>query len=202
MTKRPQIRLRPTLVVAALALAGLALAACGGASSSSTASSPASAPADTNTSGDIPDTQSYVAFVPASGSYSVKVPEGWSRTATGSSATFTKNFDSIRLETQPASQAPTIASATSTEVPALRSGTPTFALRDVTSVRRSAGDAVLIRYSAQSAADPVTGRSVKLDVERYEFWRAGVQSTLTLADPAGSDNTDPWHTVTDSFSWR
>jgi len=52
---------------------------------------------------------------------------------------------------------------------------------------------------------PVTTKvawSVKLDVERYEFWRAGVQSTLTLADPAGSDNTDPWHTVTDSFTWR
>jgi len=29
-----------------------------------------------------------------------------------------------------------------------------------------------------------------------------VAAALTLADPAGSDNTDPWHTVTNSFGWR
>lgn len=202
MTQTPDTRLHQALAAAALALAGVALAACGAAGSSSTAPSAAGSPADANTSGDIPDTQAYVAFVPASGGYSLKVPEGWTRTADGSSVTFSSHFDSIRVETQPAPQAPTIASATSAELPTLRSATPGFLLRDVTSVRRAAGDAVLIRYSAQSRADPVTGRSVKLDVERYEFWRAGTQSALTLADPAGSDNTDPWHTVTDSFSWR
>jgi hypothetical protein len=109
-------------------------------------------PADANTSGDIPDTQAYVAFVPASGGYSLKVPEGWTRTADGSSVTFSSHFDSIRVETEPAPQAPTIAFATSAELPTLRSATPGFLLRDVTSVGRSAGDAVLIRYSAQSHA--------------------------------------------------
>jgi hypothetical protein len=202
MIQRPDTRLRSGLVAAALSVAAAALAACGPASSSSTAPSAASSPADTNTSGDIPDAQAFVAFSPASGAYSLKVPEGWARTADGSGVTFSSHFDSIRVVTQPAPQAPTIASATSAELPALRSGTSGFALRDVTSVHRSAGDAVLIRYTAQSQSDPVTGRSIKLDVERYEFWRAGTQSTLTLADPAGSDNTDPWHTVTDSFSWR
>ena len=203
MTQRPDTRLRSGLAAAVLALAAAAaLAACGAAGSSSSAPSPASSAADANTSGDIPDSQAYVAFSPASGGYSVKVPEGWARTADASSVTFSSHFDSIRVVTQQAPQAPTVTSATSAELPALRSGTPGFVLRDVTSVHRSAGDAVLIRYTAQSQTDPVTGRSVKLDVERYEFWRAGVQSTLTLADPAGSDNTDPWHTVTDSFTWR
>jgi hypothetical protein len=181
----------------------VALAACGGTALSGTPqSSAAPSSADTNTSGDIPDTQAFVSFTPSSGGYSLKVPEGWTSKSNGSTVTFTSHFNSIRVDTQPAPQAPTIASVTASEVPALRSGTSSFALRDVTSVHRSAGDAVLIRYTSQSQADPVTGRTVRLDVERYEFWRGGVQSTVTVADPAGSDNADPWHTITDSFTWR
>jgi hypothetical protein len=198
MTQRPDVRLWLAAVAGAVALA-----ACGGAASSGTAqSSAAPSSADTNTSGDIPDTQAYVSFTPTSGGYSLKVPEGWTSTANGSTVTFTSHFNSIGVATQPAAKAPTIASVTASEVPALQSGTSGFMLRNVSSVRRSAGDAVLTRYTSQSQADPVTGRTVRLDVERYEFWRGGVQSTLTLADPAGSDNVDPWRTITDSFTWR
>ncbi|MBJ7597705.1 MAG: hypothetical protein DLM67_06765 [Candidatus Nephthysia bennettiae] len=182
MTQRPDVRLCLALVVGAVALA-----ACAGATAPAT---PHSA-ADTTSSGDIPDTQAYVSFTPTAGGYSLKVPDGWTSTANGSAVTFTSHFNSIRVDTVAAPQALTTASVTASELPALRSGTPSFALRDVTSVHRSAGEAVRIRYTSQSQPDPVTGRTVRLDVERYEFWRGGVQATLTLADPAGADNTDP-----------
>jgi hypothetical protein len=42
---------------------------------------------------------------------------------------------------------------------------------------------------------------VSQDVERYEFWHSGHTLTLTLSAPVGSDNVDPWRTVTDSLQW-
>ena len=76
-----------------------------------------------------------------------------------------------------------------------------FSLGNVTSVTRPAGQAVLVTYRADSAADAVTGKRVVLDVERYEFWRNGTTVTLTLSAPKGADNVDPWKKVTNSFSW-
>jgi hypothetical protein len=39
-------------------------------------------------------------------------------------------------------------------------------------------------------------------VERYVFWNAGSEATLTLAGPRGADNVDPWRTVSDSLRWQ
>jgi hypothetical protein len=68
-------------------------------------------------------------------------------------------------------------------------------------VSRAAGPAVHITYKADAAPDPVTGKVVHDDVERYEFWLAGSEAVITLSSPQGSDNVDPWRVVTDSFSW-
>jgi hypothetical protein len=71
----------------------------------------------------------------------------------------------------------------------------------VTEVTRRAGRVVLITFRSQSVADPVTGKRVLLDGERYEFWRNGTAVSVTLSAPTGSDNVDPWKRVTDSFTW-
>ena len=55
---------------------------------------------------------------------------------------------------------------------------------------------------ATSPADPVTGKTRVDAVERYVFFRAGKQVTLTLSGPNGADNVDPWRIVTDSFGWQ
>jgi hypothetical protein len=116
--------------------------------------------------------------------------------------TFSDRFNTIRIETQSSPQAPTTATAKATEAPALGGSVAGFALRGVTKVHRPAGDAVLIQYQATSPPEQVTGKAVRLAVERYEFWRGGVEAVVTLSAPAGSDNVDPWRKVTDSFSWR
>jgi hypothetical protein len=133
--------------------------------------------------------------------YSVQVPEGWARTDTGSAPTFTAHYNSIRIEATKMPAAPTASTARSTDVPALQRAVAGFSLGNVSSVTRTAGQAVLVTYRAASVADAVTGKSVVLDVERYEFWRNGMEVVLTLSAPQGSDNVDPWKKVTDSFSW-
>ncbi|MDP9258588.1 MAG: hypothetical protein M3Q31_18845 [Actinomycetota bacterium] len=161
---------------------------------------PAIAQADTPTPGDIPDNQAFVRFTTAS--YSLVAPEGWARTTNGPRVTLTDKYNSIRVEIGAAAKAPTVRSVTSVELPRLRSGIPGFRSPTVTSLVRRAGRVVLVRYQARSRRDAVTGRTVLNDVERYEFWKSGRVAVLTLQAPHGSDNVDPWRTVTDSFRWR
>jgi hypothetical protein len=157
----------------------------GGCASSTTVAGSQAGP-ETNAPGDIPDNQAFVAYSPPSGLYTVKVPEGWARSETASAVMFSDKFNSITIDT--AAGPPTSA--------------PCFTLKETTTATRKAGTAVLVRYQADSPPDPVTGKVVRDDVERYEFSRNGTQVVLTLAGAAGSDNVDPWKTVTDSFAWR
>lgn len=141
-------------------------------------------------------------FSPAGAGFTVSVPQGWARSSAGSATVFTDKFNSVRLDSQAEPAAPDAASATAREVPALQAATPGFVLGKVTTVTRPAGPAVLITYRAASAPDPVTGKSVTEDVQRYEFWRAGREAVLTLSGPQGADNGDPWQKITSSFRWQ
>jgi hypothetical protein len=152
-------------------------------------------------SGDIPDNQAFVKYSASEGLYGVEVPEGWARTTSGPNVTFGDHFNSIRIAPAARSTAPTVATARATQVPSLERNQPGFVLRDVSTVTRTAGTAVLVTFRAESAADAVTGKRIVLDVESYEFWHNGTSVTLTLASPKGSDNVDPWKKVTDSFTW-
>jgi hypothetical protein len=200
-----------------LAAAGLCASACSSGSGSTpasqatssaaapatAASSPAgAAPAGTETPppGDIPDTTAYVAFRQGSGQYEVKVPEGWARTVSPAAVFFTDKLNIISIWTTKAA-APTVASARAVEVPAIKHLLHGFALTGVSVVSRSAGTAVLIRYSADSRPDPVTGKVYKDTFERYEFYKNGTEAVVLLGGPAGADNVDPWRTVTNSFRW-
>jgi hypothetical protein len=157
---------------------------------------------EANPPGDIPDHQVFVAYSPPSGTYSVKVPEGWARSESTNEVTFTDKLNRIHVALTSTATAPTVESVKRDEVPKLAASEPCFVLKDVTSVTRTAGAVVLVTYTAKSAPDPVTGKVIPLDVERYELWSGGTTATLTLSGPAGSDNVDPWRTVTDSFAWK
>ncbi|MBL8778254.1 MAG: hypothetical protein JNK12_20115 [Acidimicrobiales bacterium] len=192
---------RTALLVGAVALA-LLLAACGSSGSASSSATVDPNTVEVNPAGDIPDNQAFVPYTVPSGDFSVTVPEGWSRNESAGVVTFTDNFNSIRLETIGAAAAPTAASATADEVPALAAATPAYQAGDVTTVDRTAGTAVLISYQAERTPDPVTGQPVTIDVERYEFWQGGREAIITLSGGQGADNVDPWRIVTDSFTWQ
>jgi len=187
--------------MAVIAALSVGAAACGGSSVSS--SSPAKTKtAEVSPSGDIPDSQAFVSFKPASGGYTIQFPEGWARTDLATGAAFSDKLNSIQVESSKSPTAPTDASVRAKELPALQSAAPGFKLGQITFVSRTAGNAVLIAYTATGAPDVVTNKRVTQSVERYEFWKNGTQVTITLRSPVGADNVDPWKTVTNSFAWQ
>ena len=152
--------------------------------------------------GDIPDSQVYVVQTDPAGKYTVKVPEGWARTTSGTAVSFTDKLNTIRVETAPAAAAPTVASATATELPKIAQTASQYKAGKVSLVSRTSGPAVLITYEETSAPNAVTGKTIRLAVERYEFWANGTEAIVTLSGPVGADNVDPWKLVTDSFTWK
>jgi hypothetical protein len=176
---------------------GAAAGACG----SSTTSAGSSPGPESSPPGDIPDNQAFVTYLPPAGGYSLKVPEGWARTASGDRVAFTDKLNTIDVNVTAAVQAPTAASFRSDELPALTSTATCFELGDVKTVTRRSGSMILVTYRADARPDAVTGKAVRDDVERYEIWKDGKQVTITLSGPQGADNVDPWKIVTDSFTW-
>lgn len=195
---------------AALAVAALLAGGCGsGSGSSSTTPTTIAATKspkinanakEKSPPGDIPDSTAFVPFKLPAG-FSVKVPEGWSRTAGGREVTFTSNLNSVTVTSRPASGAVTVARARQAEVPTLARTLKRFKLVSVTTVPRSGERAVRIRYLAQGPANPVTGKAPLDAVERYLFVHKGTEAVLTLAGPNGADNVDPWRTISDSVRW-
>jgi hypothetical protein len=189
-------------LIAVAACAAVVAAGCGSSSSPGSTSAPATTKAAENSPpGDIPDNQAYVAYAPPSASYSVKVPEGWSRTAAGGAVSFTDKLNTVRLEQATASAAPTVSAIRQTMLPKLASAEKSFKAGTITTVHRKAGSAVRVTYLALGKPDPVTGKARLDAVERYVFFHNGREAVLTLSGPKGADNVDPWRIITDSLRW-
>lgn len=157
-------------------LAVLAVGACGGSSSSSSAPNPNAA--ENSPPGDIPDNQVFVRYHPVGAHFSVKVPEGWGRSQSSGTVTFTDKLNSVAMSQQQASGRP--------------SGAP---------IKRAGQTAFLTKSLAKAPPNPVTGKATTDAVERYVYDHAGRRLVLTLSGPKGADNVDPWRIVSDSVHW-
>jgi hypothetical protein len=192
-----------------IAIAGVTAVAAGAAgcgSSSSSGGGASTKPSQPKTpevspAGDIPDNQAYVAVKPPAGGFTVKVPEGWSRSTDGKAITFTDKLNAIRIETAAAGVAPTVRETRQTELPKLASTVRGYQPGGVSTVTRKAGMAIRTTYLADATANAVTGRAGTNAVERYVFFHNGKDVILTLTGPKGADNVDPWKIVTDSVTW-
>ncbi len=199
--------IRRTVLPAVAVGAALAavLAGCNAASSPANGptapASPSPQAAESNPPGDIPDNQAFVIYTAVDNSYSVKYPEGWARTTVGSDVVFSDKFNSITLSPHDGFYQPTEDFARTVEMPQIASATKGFTPGQVSTAARRAGRVVVITYQGDSTPSPVTGKTVKQDVARYEYAHSGRGVVVTLAAPVGSDNVDPWRTVTDSFTW-
>jgi hypothetical protein len=193
-------------LAAGAVIVAIGAAGCGAASSSSSNGGQAAKPSnpnapEVNPAGDIPDNQAYVAYSPPGGGFSVKVPEGWSRSTAGGAVTFTDKLNAIRIERTPAQAPPSAGQAQRVDLPKLARSVKGFQAGSVSTVSRHAGSAVRITYLADAPANPVTGKAGKDAVERYVFFHRGQDVILTLWGPKGADNVDPWKIVTDSVTW-
>ena len=174
----------------------------GSAPSSAASASAAPAKTESNPPGDIPDNQVYVPFTAPNGRVSVKVPEGWARSTTGTVTQFTDKLNRIEIAPSTSGSAPTVASVTSTDVPNLKSNVPNFKFSKITTDRRAGSTVVVVRYEGDSPQDPVTGKVVRDAFERYVYYHGGHRLDLTLSGPTNADNVDPWRIVSDSVRWR
>jgi hypothetical protein len=57
-------------------------------------------------------------------------------------------------------------------------------------------------YTTQSAPNPVTGKQVRLTVDRYELAHGGRVATIDLGTPVGVDNVDAYRRMIESFKWQ
>lgn len=185
----------------------VASASAGRTQSSSPTQAPVSAqapvPAESNPPGDIPDNVAFVPYRSRPGGFAISTPEGWARTTSKDQVLFTDKLNTVVVAWQPASKAPTVASAKAVEVPTLRHSE--LAFRGPSQVKETtlpAGPALFMQYQANSAPASVTGKQYRLDVQRYELFLHGQQTSIILRSPIGSDNVDPWRIITQSFTWR
>lgn len=150
--------------------------------------------------GDIPDNIAFVPYQPAGGVYRITTPEGWSRKSTATGAVFTDKYNIIQVESVASQSAPTPASVSAT-VKQKFSVSKGFVLGKAVTVTRKVGTAVLVTYVLSSVPNEVTGKTIAVAVERYEFHKGATTVVLTLSGAKGADNVDPWKIVTDSFAW-
>jgi hypothetical protein len=214
-----------TLVGMLIFAVALALAGCGSSSSSSTssvASTPSTTPstpaaaktskascgssvqtasseAGSTAQGDIPDNQQFLTFKNTAGGYSIKYPQGWSRTGNGSDVTFQdkSNTMSIKVAPGPAATPASVSAGLKQEAasdPCLSPGTPTATTAGPNQV-------VKVTYTTKGAKSPVTGQQPKITVDRYVYSKGGKVATVDLAHPVGVDNVDAYRMISESFRW-
>ncbi len=158
-------------------------------------------PAEKNPPGDIPDTQVFIDYASPDG-FRIKVPEGWARSDHPDGASFVDKLDGVTVSISKAASAPTIESVKSNEVPALKAAERSVTVTTVEAVKLPAGSAIRIVYTSNSAPNAVTNKQVRLENERYLYFRQGKLATLELYAPKGADNVDQWQLMSRSFHWN
>jgi hypothetical protein len=156
---------------------------------------------EVNPPGDIPDSQAFVKYSNTAGGYQLEVPEGWARTENGADVTFVNKFDGVKVHVASASSAPTAARAQANEVKQILSQGHAVTIGGVSEVNLPAGKVVVIKYTSNSDADPVTNKRLRLDNQTYLYYKNGKEAQLTVWAPLGADNIDQWNRMAKSFRW-
>lgn len=211
----------------ACALLGAALlAACGSSSNSSTtvtttAPSGGAAPSGSSTqagggsggqaagalsadarsaaTGDIPDNQVFLVFTDKAGGFSIKYPEGWTQSGSPRDVTFRDKNNLVHVVIATGA-APTPTSVAA-QLNALKQADPTLSFRAPRTVAIGSGPVVKAVYTTESAPSAVTGKRVKLVVDRYELAGGGRVATVDLGTAVGVDNVDAYRMMIESFRW-
>jgi hypothetical protein len=215
----------PVAVAAAVLLAPLTAAGCGSGGhkaaapktagvttppttpSATTGTTTASAPANSGpgalqaeansaAAGDIPDNQVFLVFTNRTAGYSMKYPEGWAQQGSADQVTFRDKNNIVRIVVGRGA-APTQA-AVRADVMQLGRARVESQPQAMTIAGRPAFKVV---YSTESAPNAVTGKRVKLVVDRYYLWKGGRRAVVDLGTPVGVDNVDAYRMMIESFRW-
>jgi hypothetical protein len=154
-----------------------------------------------NPPGDIPDNQVFIDYVSPLG-FSLKVPEGWARQDLGDGASFADKYGRITVTQTTAPKMPTVDAAKQTLVPDLEKSLHAVTVTAVKPAKLPAGPAVLVSYGSNSPPNPVTNKAIRLENDRYYFWKDEKLVVVNFSAPAGADNADQWDMMAKSFRWR
>lgn len=155
---------------------------------------------DKNPPGDIPDSQAFVTY--AGAGYALKVPEGWARTDAGLDVGFASKLDGLSVTLTDLATAPSLDWAKQTYVPQMIAKGRAVEITKLSVDKRHAGDTIKIAYTVNSDPNPVTNKLIRLEANRYLFWKAGKLVALDLYAPLGADNVDQWQLMSQSFAWH
>ena len=72
----------------------------------------------------------------------------------------------------------------------------------VRAVKLPAGSVIRVVYTSNSVPNDVTGKQVRLENERFLYFKDGKLVTLELYAPKGADNVDQWQLMSQSFRWN
>jgi hypothetical protein len=153
------------------------------------------AEAQSAATGDIPDNQAFVVLTRRG--YAIKYPEGWALKSSGKRVVIRDKNNIVRVVDQPGSLPDQ--AAISRAIEAL----PNTRVESApATVHLPAGRGVKVVYSTQSAPNAVTGKSVRLVVDRYYLARGSREAIVDLGTPQGVDNVDAYRLMIESFRWR
>ena len=164
--------------------------------SASTGPGALQAEANSAAAGDIPDNQVFLVFANHAARYSMKYPEGWAQQGNGDQVTFRDKNNIVRIVVGRGA-APTRASVRA-DVAQLGGARVESAPQALTISGRPAFKVV---YSTESPPNAVTGKRVKLVVDRYYIWKGGRRAVVDLGTPQGVDNVDAYRLMIESFRW-
>ncbi|BAB51113.1 hypothetical protein [Mesorhizobium japonicum] len=154
-----------------------------------------------NPPGDIPDSQVFIDYTSPLG-FTLKVPEGWARSDRADGASFVDKLDGVAVTVSKADAAPTVDSAKADYVAKLEAAGRAVKVSAVKQVKLPAGTAIRIVYTSNSEPNAVTNRQVRLENERYLYFKDGKLVALELYAPKGADNVDQWQLMSNSFRWK
>lgn len=174
--------------------------ASGGARGTKQSPGALTAEAQQTAAGDIPDNQVFLTFRDAKAGYSIKYPEGWAQSGSGDRVTFQDKNNLVQVTVATSGRVSVAAAAA--EMARLKQQTPSLRFDVPSQVTLSGKPAVKVVYSTESAQNPVTGKRVKLVVDRYYLPGAGKHAVVDLGTPEGVDNVDAYRLMSESFTWR
>jgi hypothetical protein len=189
-----------------LALLSLALVVGGcGSSKKSSSTAPAggespAAEAQATATGDIPDNQVFLTYRNPSGGYSIVYPEGWAKKGSGDRTTFQDKNNVIYIAVSRGSR-PTVASVEA-GIAKLKASTPSVKVASAQTMTIGGQSVVKATYSSESQPNPVTGKRVRLIVDRYAYYKGGRIALVDLGTAAGVDNVDAYRMISRSFKWQ
>jgi hypothetical protein len=181
----------------AAAAGGSSTQAPGG--SSGQAAGALSADARSAATGDIPDNQVFLVFTDRAGAFSIKYPEGWTQSGSPRDVTFRDKNNLVHVVIAPGA-APTPTSVAG-QLNASKQADSTLSFHAPQTVTIGSRPVVTAVYTTESAPNPVTGKRVKLVVDRYELAGGGRVATVDLGTPVGVDNVDAYRMMIESFRW-